>query len=126
MAVDKTKVKYIGVYEATQADILSDEDNALLEQKKLYQTTDQATVKLYYATEAGVLVDLTQKGDAHYKHNQTVAATVWNIIHNLGKMPNVIAYDSANTQVEGELTRIDDNSCTLSFTAAFSGVAFCN
>jgi heat shock protein HslJ len=65
-------------------------------------------------------------GDLSYTHNQTTAATVWTVNHNLGKNPSVTVVDSAGTKVWGDEKHIDQNSLTITFSAAFSGKAYCN
>lgn len=65
-------------------------------------------------------------GDLHATHVQAVAAAVWTVNHNLGKRPSVTAVDSAGDQVEGSVNFIDNNSLTLTFSAAFGGAAYCN
>ncbi len=54
------------------------------------------------------------------------ALSTWTITHDLGKFPSVSVVDSANTQVVGEVDYIDNNSLTITFTAAFSGKAYLN
>jgi len=66
--------------------------------------------------------------DKAYTHNQLAPSTVWTINHNFGKVPAIQVYDSAGSQVLG-YGRDDSNSfntTTLSFSAQFSGKAFCN
>lgn len=64
--------------------------------------------------------------DKNYVHTQNVAQTVWVITHNLGKYPSVVVVDSANNVVIGDISYIDLNSISLSFSTAFSGKAFFN
>jgi hypothetical protein len=59
-----------------------------------------------------------------YVHTQASAATTWSITHNLRFYPNVSIVDSALSHVMGEVTYINENSLTVSFTSAFSGKAF--
>lgn len=59
-----------------------------------------------------------------YVHNQVSASTTWSITHNLRFYPNVSIVDSALSHVMGEVTYIDENSLTVSFSSAFSGKAF--
>lgn len=64
--------------------------------------------------------------DAHYTHAQGVAATVWNVAHNLGKYPAVSVIDSGGSEVIGSVDHDSVNALTLTFSAAFSGIAVCN
>ncbi len=59
-----------------------------------------------------------------YTHNQMVASDTWTINHNLGRKPNVSVVDSADTVIVGNITYIDDNTLTVTFSAAFSGKAY--
>lgn len=59
-----------------------------------------------------------------YVHNQTIAASTWNITHNLGGKPSVTVVDSANTEVVGDVTYNSETSITLNFTGSFSGYAY--
>lgn len=59
-----------------------------------------------------------------YTHTQGTAAAVWSITHNLGFFPNVTVLDSAGTEVEGDVAYVDANNLTVTFTAAFGGVAY--
>ncbi len=59
-----------------------------------------------------------------YTHSQGVPSAVWSIPHGLGMYPNVTVVDSGGSNVEGEIVYDDLNTITLTFTAAFSGVAY--
>jgi hypothetical protein len=59
-----------------------------------------------------------------YVHNQIAPASVWIVTHSLGFFPNVSAFDSADTMVEGEVIHNDSTSLTINFSAAFSGKAY--
>lgn len=64
------------------------------------------------------------RAKSKYVHNQAYAATTWAVTHNLKFYPNVSIVDSALSHVMGEVTYIDENHLTVSFTSAFSGKAF--
>lgn len=77
------------------------------------------------------LVELQQEivsgtGDAYYYHDQTIPATTWTINHALGKYPSVSVTTSSGDKVEGEVSYVDANTVTVTFTAAFSGHAHLN
>ena len=59
-----------------------------------------------------------------YTHTQGVSSNVWVITHNLNYYPSVTVIDSGGTQVEGETTWNSPNQLTLTFSAAFGGVAY--
>lgn len=67
-----------------------------------------------------------QAADKNFVHDQGTPATEWNIEHNLGKKPSVVVYDSAGTEVIGDIKYIDDDNVRISFSAAFSGKATLN
>ena len=57
---------------------------------------------------------------------QGVAATTWNITHNLGKFPSITVIDTGNTVVTGEYNYTSDKNVILTFSAAFAGKAYLN
>jgi hypothetical protein len=65
-------------------------------------------------------------GDLTYTHPQGPASDVWVITHNLGKRPSVTVQDSAFDAVDGDVFYNDTNTLTITFSAAFSGVAYLN
>ena len=64
--------------------------------------------------------------DKHFTFTQSTATNTWNITHNLGKFPSVSVVDSGNTVVYGDIDYIDNNSLTITFSAAFGGKAYMN
>lgn len=63
-------------------------------------------------------------GGTNYTFTQGVPATTWVISHTLGYYPNVTVVDSGGTEVIGNKTYNDISTITLTFSAAFSGVAY--
>ena len=59
-----------------------------------------------------------------YVHNQGTPASTWVVPHNLGWYPNITVEDSGGSTVEGEVVHDSVNSLTLTFSGAFSGVAY--
>jgi hypothetical protein len=59
-----------------------------------------------------------------YRHVQTIPATTWTIVHNLGFRPNVTVVDTAGEQVEGEVDYVSETTVVVTFTAAFAGDAY--
>ena len=59
-----------------------------------------------------------------YDYVQGTPAAVWTIVHNLGYRPQVSVVDSANSIVEGDYSYPDSNTMVLTFSSAFSGVAY--
>lgn len=70
--------------------------------------------------------DLKIDGDKTYVHYQNVQSDAWEIQHNLDKYPSITVVDSANNIVVGDIRYVDTNNVVVTFTAPFSGKAFCN
>ena len=58
-----------------------------------------------------------------YQHVQIAAASTWTINHNLHFPPNITAFDSGGSQVEGNVVHINANTLTIQFSVAISGNA---
>ena len=65
-------------------------------------------------------------GDLHFTYEQVSASSTWQIEHNLGKNPAVSVVDSGHNMVLGQVSYVDNNNLTITFTASFSGKAFLN
>jgi len=65
-------------------------------------------------------------GDLNYVHNQTISSSTWTINHNLNKYPSVTVQDSAGDTVRGILAYTNLNTVTLTFSAAYTGIAYLN
>ena len=79
-------------------------------------TTDdlpEGTTNLYFTPER-----------VSYQHIQGTTSSSWVITHNLGFCPNIVVKDSAGSVVEGEIEYDSLNQVTLTFQAAFSGMAY--
>ena len=59
-----------------------------------------------------------------YVHTQNSPSDVWTINHNLGIYPQVSVIEIGGANVEGEVTYLNNNSLTVSFTVAISGTAY--
>lgn len=59
-----------------------------------------------------------------YTHDQMIPDLVWNITHNLGFFPNVMTFNSAGTQIIGDVQHIDKNSITITFSHSSAGMAY--
>lgn len=73
--------------------------------------------------------------DAHVKadaanstviHYQPTVSSIWNIVHNLNKYPNVEVIDSAETIVIGNVEYVSINEIKIIFSGGFSGKAYLN
>lgn len=65
-------------------------------------------------------------GDLHFKFIQGVASNKWIIVHNLEKFPIPLVQDSANDEIEGDIEYVSINELIITFSAAFSGIAYLN
>lgn len=65
-------------------------------------------------------------GSTTYVHQQVSPSAVWTIAHNTGRYPSVTVVDSAGSTVFGDVTYIDDDTLTISFSGGFAGEAFLN
>lgn len=70
--------------------------------------------------------DISGAVDKNYVHNQAIASAVWNVNHGLNKFCSVTIVDSAEDVVEGDITYIDSNNVTITFSAPFTGKAYFN
>jgi len=66
----------------------------------------------------------TTAANLFYVHNQPVASATWTINHNLGGNPTAVVQDSAGTTCEGNFSYPSLNQMIITFSAAFSGVAY--
>lgn len=64
--------------------------------------------------------------DRNFVFTQAIPADVWVVNHNLGKFPSVTVVDSDGQRVIGGEQHISVNQVVLSFSAGFSGKAYCN
>jgi hypothetical protein len=77
-------------------------------------------------TIANGMVGGSSVSDKTYEHTQGVPGSVWTIVHGLDKHPSVTVFDSAGSEVGGDVAYLDLNTVTVTFTAPFSGVAYLN
>jgi hypothetical protein len=76
---------------------------------------------------AGAVGPAGPKGDTtsvFYVHTQAVSSDIWTINHNLGGNPTAVVQDSAGTTCEGNFSYPSLNQMIITFSAAFSGVAY--
>jgi hypothetical protein len=72
------------------------------------------------------LISFNLSSDKTFIFTQNTASTVWNIQHNLNKFPSVSVVNINNILMYGEVTYIDTNNLTITFSAGFSGKAYMN
>lgn len=67
-----------------------------------------------------------QASDKTYRHVQMSASSVWVIQHDLNKYVSVTVRDSSGDIVFGKVEWLSLNAIRLTFSAPFSGEAYCN
>ena len=72
----------------------------------------------------GVPLGNNDPNDLGQVYTQTSPSTVWNIVHTLTFVPNIIIVDSENTVVEGSYEYVSNNEITATFNSAISGKAY--
>jgi len=77
-------------------------------------------------TGSNILVDVVDMGDKNYVHDQPVASITWTVQHNLDKFPSCTMVLSTGQQGYGDVTFIDENNLTITFSGAVSGKAYIN
>jgi hypothetical protein len=65
-------------------------------------------------------------GDKTFVYTQSVPSDTWTIEHNLNKFPSVSVVNINNILMYGEVTYIDPNNLTVTFSGGFSGKAYMN
>lgn len=69
--------------------------------------------------------DLWVPRSIRYVHVQSAATNTWSVSHNLGYRPGgVTVVDSADNVVFGDVSYVNDNSLTITFSAAFGGKVY--
>ena len=61
-----------------------------------------------------------------FRYVQTSPADTWVISHGLSFFPNVTVADSTGREVVGDVSYPDPDTVVLTFSAAFSGEAYCS
>ena len=65
-------------------------------------------------------------GDKNFVYTQAAASSTWVVTHNLNKYCSVAVVDTAGTTIYGGIEYDSLNQVTITFSAPFSGQAFCN
>jgi hypothetical protein len=72
----------------------------------------------------GVPLGNNDPDDLGQVYTQTSPSTVWNIVHTLAFVPNIIIVDSEKNVIEGDYEYVSDNEITATFNTAISGKAY--
>lgn len=60
----------------------------------------------------------------YYQHKQSVRSTIWSIVHNLNKIPNITVLDEDGYDVIGDVIFTNLNCLTVSFGMPIKGEAY--
>ena len=66
------------------------------------------------------------EGDKNFVFTQASASATWTVQHNLNKFPSCTMVLSTGQQGYGDVTFIDENNLTITFSGAVSGKAYIN
>jgi hypothetical protein len=72
----------------------------------------------------GVPLGNNDPNDLGQVYTQTSPSTVWNIVHTLSFVPNIVIVDTENSVIEGSYEYISDNEITATFNKPISGKAY--
>ena len=117
--------------------VVEDDDASILVTVVETPTTVVVSGENHTVTTTEVLVEAVSVGTqgpagaagadgGSYYHTQAGVSATWTVVHNLGYRPNVTTFNSADTEVEGDIIHLSVNSFTITFTSAFSGYAVCS
>lgn len=95
-------------------------DNIVTGETLLFSSANSA---LAISVSANTLTFNVKSG---YVFTQGTPASVWTIVHNLGKFPSINVVDESNDEVVGDVNYTNNNQIVVTFSAAFSGKAFLN
>ena len=87
-------------------------------------------IKILYLLQGPANTDWVEIGlggsDLTYLFDQTPAATLWTINHDMGKYPAVQIFDASGDEVHGFVNYVDVDNLTITFNIAFAGKATLN
>ena len=80
------------------------------------------------STVGNSVISIAPFGGQDYEYNEEipVAASTWEINHNLGRFPSITTVDSAGSEITGAVTYNNENKITVVFNSATSGNAYLN
>lgn len=59
-----------------------------------------------------------------YTHVQSEENSTWTINHNLNKFPSILIFDGESNEIIGDITYLDQNSLSITFSTPVSGTAY--
>lgn len=87
------------------------------------ESTANTVVEVGYAQPAG---DGSGSAAGYFSQQFMVANTTFTVNHNLGQFPAVTFVNTFGVVLYGDVIYLNDNSFTITFTAAESGTVYCN
>lgn len=80
------------------------------------------------STVGNSVISIAPFGGQDYEYDEEipVAASTWEINHNLGRFPSITTVDSAGSEITGAVTYNNENKITVVFNSATSGNAYLN
>ena len=78
------------------------------------------------STVGNSVISIAPFGGQDYEYDEEipVAASTWEINHNLGRFPSITTVDSAGSEITGAVTYNNENKITVVFNSATSGNAY--
>jgi hypothetical protein len=67
---------------------------------------------------------ITINNGANFTHTQTFLSTTWDIVHNLGYVPNVLTVDENGNNISGTINIVNNNHITITFSSSVKGTAY--
>ena len=117
-------VNSFGTYKVTSITTDVAEPNFFLVTLDNYASNGAIALNGYYIFSE--FVDSNSTGDKNYVHPQNEASAIWTVQHNLNKFPSCTMVLSTGQQGYGDVTFIDENELTITFSGAVSGKAYIN
>jgi hypothetical protein len=79
----------------------------------------------YDPTTLLYIIEIWGGSDKTYTHDQTVASATWTVNHNLGKNVSV-QIENGTDLAHADITHNSNNQLTITFSADYTGKAYCN
>ena len=111
-----------GEYSVTSSYDYEDDDNFIVIDVTAVNTNGSMTDDAYYVFSNTT----TATSDKKYSHDQSSAANVWTVNHNLDKKPAVSVVDSTDNVIICEVEYTSLNQVELRFSTPYSGKAYFN
>lgn len=99
-------------------------DEVVIVQPNVSNIVVEPIVPVVVVTAPGPQGPSGDPASVSYTHTQSVAASVWEVNHNLGFEPTAVVLDSAGTNCEGSFSYPTKNRLIITFNSAFTGTAY--